>query len=504
MLSLSAAQTLLLHREEQPSLFQSKSPKRILVTCYNRALVPYLRAKITERFARIAWDKPAEEELLVIHFEGLIKHLAAQKKALVTKLSFDQKDERAKLLCQRFDALSDSIRRSLQFDAVYVDEVQDLLPGELEFLRRIPVLENDSQSLILFYDNAQNIYGTPQPTWSDLGINIVGRTQFLDKCLRNTHEILTFAFNILVGSYAPKGLQVSTRKFADVASLRQRGLIEENATAFNIHFAARTGPEPRISILPSRAEEMRAVTSEIRRLLRDENVLPNDILILYNSHHPFKRDLPRQLEEILPTGYSLRLVDSEHNDNKNIPLTDDNVLTLSTIASAKGYDAPIVFLLGVDVLSTSDQDHARFYVAATRAKFLLYVYATHTDESSLLPEIIEAAKHANSSLPTPPVQAKSKVDDPSRFQDLAVAPRTPVSPTHRCRHCGSQKLHCQQGGAGYHFLCIECTQSTLLPRKCFKCGQIARVRARGRTFVRICTQCNFQELVHTNTPLTGM
>jgi superfamily I DNA and RNA helicase len=500
MLALSTAQTLLLHRQEQPTLFQNPSPKRILVTCYNRALVPYLRAKITERFARIAWDKPSEHELVVVHFEGLLKLLQTQQPRLSTKLSYDQKAERAQFLCQRFDALPEPSRRALQFDAVYVDEAQDLQPAEFEFLRRLALSDDGAQSLLLFYDNAQNIYGVPPPTWSDLGINIIGRTQFLDQCLRNTRELLAFAFNILVGSYAPEGTKVSTRKFADVASLRQRGLIEENAGAFDIRFASRAGPHPRIAILPSRAEEIHAVTTEIQRLFRDEQVLPSDILILYNSHHPYKKDLAQQLERLLPKGYSLRHVDSDHNENKNLPLIDDTVLTLSTIASAKGYDAPVVFLLGVDVLSTTDQDRARFYVAATRAKLLLYVYATHTDQPSLLPEIIHASKRILPVIQTLPIRPPSPVDDPSRFQDLAIPPR-PTPPVFHCQHCGSQTLHCQQGRAGYHFLCIDCTQITPLPRKCSRCGQTARIRAKNRNFIRTCTQCTFTETVYTNLPL---
>ncbi|MGN6368663.1 MAG: ATP-binding domain-containing protein [Phycisphaerae bacterium] len=504
MLALNAAHLLLLHRREQPSLFTPAPAQRILVTCFNRALVPYLRGKIEERFARISWDAPTDAELVVTHFEGLIKHIESQAESLRTHYTFEQRDHRATLIAERLDALPPAARNPLLFDAVYIDEAQDLLPAEFQLLRRLARTDDkNAQSLFVFYDNAQNIYGVPQPTWSDLGISITGRrTVFLDKCLRNTRQTLAFAFNVLVGSYAPEGLRVRTRQFADVPSLRQRGLVEEIGDAFEIRFAPRHGPPPRVSILPTRSDEIRAAVAEIHRLLRDEHVLPSDILILYNAHHAYK-SLPDQLAAILPKGFALHQVDSAHNANKNKPLLDDSLLTLSTIASAKGYDAPVVFLLGVDALSTSDQDRARFYVAATRAKLQLYVYATRTSADSLLPEILQSAASAAHLSQSPPPTKQSplpKFEEPSRFQDLSVQPPA-ASPALSCRHCGSRRLHCQQGGAGYYLLCIDCAEPTPLPRKCSKCKQTARVRRRGANFVRVCSSCSFREIVHTNLPL---
>jgi len=71
-------------------------------------------------------------------------------------------------------------------------------------------------------------------------------------------------------------------------------------------------------------------------------------------------------------------VDRLHNVNKNFPLLEEGVLTVSTIASAKGYDAPIVFLLGADQLEGSIHDRAAFYVGATRAKLRLIITGVET------------------------------------------------------------------------------------------------------------------------------
>jgi superfamily I DNA and RNA helicase len=69
------------------------------------------------------------------------------------------------------------------------------------------------------------------------------------------------------------------------------------------------------------------------------------------------------------------------------------VLTVSTIASAKGYDAPVVFLLGVDHLrSDRKEDRALFYVGATRSKFHLVVSGVGPRQGTLLEEAVAAAE----------------------------------------------------------------------------------------------------------------
>jgi superfamily I DNA and RNA helicase len=396
MLALSVANTLTKYREDgQGILFGGTIRKgRVLVVCFNRTLVHYLAQRIEDRFGRLVWQKPNRDELTVRHFEGLVRNLKSQIPTMATDLTYRQKEQRAQALCAAFDKLDVASREKVQFDAVYVDEAQDLVPEEFELLLRLARKdETGNQTLVLFYDNAQNIYGVPTPIWSKIGINIVGRTVFLDQCLRNTRQILLFAFNVLVGSFAPEGVRVNTRKFADVDSLRERGLIEENDGRFDIHFAPRSGPFPFVRGYDDRLGEIDGVVESVRRLITKHNVVPSDILILYNSHHEYADTLGPRLERVLGMNGCIRLVDRDHKENKNLPLIQDGVLTLSTIASAKGYDAPVVFLLGVDYLrSDKTDDRARFYVAATRAKLHLVVTGVRQKTQTLLDEAEKAAK----------------------------------------------------------------------------------------------------------------
>lgn len=506
MLALSVSQTLVKFAEETSGLFGGNQPsRRILVVCFNRTLVHYLRSKIEVGYGRMALEAPPEDMLKITHFEGLVRDIESKHPSLATGLTYEKKEERAKALSAAFDKLDAATKESLLFDAIYVDESQDLIPAEFEFLLRLARKEkDDKQTFILFYDNAQNIYGVTPPTWEKLGINIKGaRTVFLDQCLRNTTQTLAFAFNVLVGSFAPEGQRVATRQFADVASLKQRGLISENGDRYDIHFSPRTGPTPVVKAYPHRNAEIDGIAEVIKELVTTQKVLPSDILILYKSHYSFKDRLPQRLQAAIGDGCKLHFVDNDHPANKNVTLVEDGYLTISTIASAKGYDAPIVFLLGADELETNPQGRASFYVGASRAKFLLYVSGVKVAKPGLLDEIMLAGKAmAAPKIGVPPVV----VSKPAMVAPPIVAATIArKSVTKRvCRHCKSEKLHAQHGRFGYFFRCIDCTENTPIDTLCPNCGNKGRIRKDELEFFLECEPCGYSELVHRNVPLESL
>lgn len=507
MLALNTAQTLLGMVTEQAGLFEKRRKGRILVCCYNRTLVPYLRSKIEDRYGRIAWDAVPAEMLMVSHFEGLVREVEKQP-GMASKLTYEEKEERARELCARFDRLTPEKREALLFDAVYVDEAQDLLPSELEFLRRLAREEGGKQTLVIFYDNAQNIYGVAQPTWSELGINIVGRTTYMDSCLRNTEEVLTLGFNVLVGSFAAAGERATTRQFAETADLKKRGLVTEEGGHFQIKFAQRRGRPAEVKVFDNRRAEAEGVAAEVRRMVEKEKVLPSDMLVLYMSHWPYKAWLEGALKEAVGARSGLRVVNSEHRENKDDLLMEEGKLTVSTIASAKGYDAPVVFVLGADLLPPDDEGRALFYVAATRAKLELRVSGVEREEAGLLGEIVRTAGKlwgeravareaaAEREVKASPVEGRAEARTPLQLVRSKGGVKKAV-----CRHCGSGRLHAQYGRFGYFFRCIDCTENTPIDKRCLVCGKEGRVRKAGLDFYLDCEGCGSTVVVHRNVSL---
>ncbi len=488
ILAMNAAHMLRLLTTEPGNLFERPKPPKICVVCFNRTLVHYLRERITAHYKRIAWEAPDETALTVTHFENLVSTAEQDEPRLATGLNFEHKRERAAKMNAAFDTLPAAQRQRLQYDAIYVDEAQDFFAEELQWLARLARPNAaGGRTLILFYDNAQNIYGLMPPVWEKLGINIKGRTVFLDQCFRNTRQTLNLAFNVLVGSFAPAGLRVATRQFADLNNLKQRELLIENNDRVEVLFTSRSGPAPVVQVHSSRQDELRGAAELINHLIHQQHVEPNDILVLYRRPQIMGRELVNHFYKTLGDSCRVHIVDGEHQRNKRLPLLQPAALTISTIASAKGYDAAVVLLVGADDLTADSQGRAAFYVAATRAKIALHVSGIHRAAGSLLSEIVAAAAAMHSSIAA----------------CATTASHTPAAAQARCVHCGSLRVNAQPFRKGFIFRCIDCTEATPIGLECRRCGRPAEIRITGTSFLRYCAACDSSELLHTNMPLAA-
>jgi superfamily I DNA and RNA helicase len=202
------------------------------------------------------------------------------------------------------------------------------------------------------------------------------------ECFRNTRQIVELAFNVLLGSQAPTDVRVQTRTYADISYLKERGVIEEAGDHIRVGFADREGSLPVIMSFSDQDKEIEWITSEIVRLIKDENVRPEDILVLFRSGDYFNyTSLEEKIIAQLPDIEFIHPFGGSSDRDRYIFQPDK--LTISTVNGAKGYDAPIVFLVGTDLFSDDKKGRAIFYVAATRAKLLLYISGTNGYHSLL-------------------------------------------------------------------------------------------------------------------------
>lgn len=370
---------------------------RVGVTCFNRALVPFLTAKIRAAFGESEYDQMIQATpnvLAVSHLNDLTYSLPIPYR----KVRESEAAERANGYLADLQQLRQSDPKRYDtalFDILFVDEGQDFLPEEFQMLLEIIRLNaaTSEKPILIFYDNAQNVYGRPQPTWSEIGIDVArgDRTRVMSQCFRNTKQTLEVAFNVLAGTQSNQAVHM--RRFLDMETLNRGNLITEGERAIRIHFASREGAEPIIKRFPSREAELDFVTEEIRTLVVDQYVRPSDILVLFRNDYEFK-SLPDRLaakpgvtERI--QGYLRVYGDTQA---KNSYILENAHLTLATITNAKGYDAPVVFLLGADGFdATKPKDRALFYVGATRAKHRLYLTGKKYGKEHLLAEAAEVA-----------------------------------------------------------------------------------------------------------------
>lgn len=372
-------------------------PFRVAVVCFNRSLVPFLERRVAEAYRQQTNRALPEGVLCVTHLNRLLCELSEQGHWRYLSVRQGTAAERARRYRHQWN--DPKVVNRPPFDAVFVDEGQDLEGEELALLHDL--VKDDprtfERNLIVFYDDAQNLYARPRPNWRGLGIEMSGgRSTVMRRCFRNTREVVELAYNVLLGSAAPEAVRVQTRTYADTGYLKQAELVVEEGAHVRVRFASRAFAPPIVKSFKTLADEKRWVVAEVARLVRYEGVRLEDVLVLFKEPEAFG-DLQRLLQQQHIPGLKgfLRPYNSGASGDRDRYIFAPGHLTLSTVYGAKGYDAHVVFVLGTDLfpaLGDENRGRAAFYVAATRAKHLLYVTGVEQPGHTLLHEALGVTK----------------------------------------------------------------------------------------------------------------
>lgn len=256
-------------------------------------------------------------------------------------------------LCLRALALVRTGRIQPAFDAVVVDEVQDLRAPELSLLAALAPPAN----LMLVGDGGQRIY-SGKVTLKTLGIDVRGRSHVLRLNYRTTEQIRRFADALLD---------------ADADDL-DGGREERTATRSLL-----AGPVPQCTGFATRAEQADAVAARIGELLQAGRT-PDEIAV-------FARQA--RLLEMLET--RLRRAAIPHYRLSKEEFPHEPAVNLGTMHRAKGLEFKVVFVLDADDETlppagplrkkTDEQLRAEFleqerhllYVSVTRARDAVFI-----------------------------------------------------------------------------------------------------------------------------------
>ena len=375
---------------DQVPLAFGERTKRFAIICYNRSLVPYLRSGFEDAFRELVY-REAPDCIDIFHLNGLQHHLSTLCGGPLTYQRYADYKHRHEATCipsqiaaeysKQLDHLAISHKElfeSLQYDAIYVDEGQDLFDEEFLFLMRLLRTnpETGDKNIVISYDDAQNLYGRPRPAWNKLGIQVTGRSSVMDTCYRNSKQIIEFAFNVLLGVRAET--RAMTRTFADLSTLKSKGLVAELPDRWQVNFADRSdGTKPEVKLFDVRDQEIEWIIDRIRQLIETEDVRPEDVLILFKEPKEFAA-VPSKLRDLIPGVRGvIEPYGSSINPSKDRYIFEEGSLTITTVQSAKGYDCPVVFVIGADLFPTDTEGRASFYVAASRSKMHLFVTGLH-------------------------------------------------------------------------------------------------------------------------------
>lgn len=351
--------------------FQDQKNSRIWAVYANRSLHKLLQDSI-----ETAWDRLNDGSLLkstpfpwqrvsLLHVKDVLTGLLPSVSMSMETFGFDY-DRAAEEFLNRQDA-SEMLPRC---NALFIDEAQDMGPFTLRLLLSV-VEQTDSQdansrSAHIFYDNAQNIYGTKTPKWSDFGLKMRGRSTIMRESFRSTVPITELAVNAL-------SRLSSVDQRHDQQELISLGLLERTMRNdqewLKVCFNQVDGPKPIYHCESDRDAEMNRLAGHLKSLIQQEGISPTDICLIFNGKG--RQILDSKLRPMLKD------FDVELSIQQNRPFErQSNTLVATTPHSYKGYESEVVMIPCVDHFVASEGKILAncLYVAMTRARSMLAIY----------------------------------------------------------------------------------------------------------------------------------
>lgn len=254
--------------------------------------------------------------------------------------------------------------------ALFIDEAQDMGPSTLRLLlsvvEKTDEADANSRSAHIFYDNAQNVYDTKTPKWSEFGLDMRGRSTIMRESFRGTRPITELAVNVLHRLSGSSGRH-------DQQELISLGLLKPTRRNgeewLEARFSQIDGPKPIFHSFDRRSEEMTAIAGHLRHLIKVDGISPTDICVIYNGGAG--RILESQLApKLAEFGVELSLQKNRSFERKS------NTLLATTPHSYKGYESEVIVIPCVDhyVAPEGKLVANGLYVAMTRARSLLAMY----------------------------------------------------------------------------------------------------------------------------------
>lgn len=318
--------------------------KPILVLCYNITLAARLRLLMQEQ--------GIAGKVNVYHFHDWCGEMLRQYH--VDRPNADGDAYIEQLVSTVIRAVEQGQIPRGQYGAVMIDEGHDFQPEWLKLVSGM--VDPDTDSLLLLYDDAQSIYSKHKQmnfSLSSVGINARGRTTILKFNYRNTNEIFRFA-----DQFAKRYLQVQDSD-------------EDHVPLLAAQSVGRHGPEPEMRRFDSYTQEVHTIARWLRQWHEQRGMAWAQMCVLYRH-----ASQGRQLYDAL-RGANVPCQWLGNPQTKRQFNPSGDCVKLMTLHSSKGLEFPLVVISGVGFMPEKGQD------VQAEAK-LLYVGMTRATEKLLL------------------------------------------------------------------------------------------------------------------------
>lgn len=323
--------------------------KPILVLCFNITLAAKLRAFISAR--------GIGAQVEIYHFHDWCSQ---QLRTYHVDVVESDRPYYERIVESVIKAVEKGQIPRAQYGALLIDEGHDF--EESWFRLVVQMIEPETNSLLLLYDDAQSIYKNRTGlgfSLSSVGIKAQGRTTILRLNYRNTQEILTVAYDFARAYIDPQS--------ADDDHIP---LIEPEAAGIN-------GPVPEIRFFACLLEEIRFVIKCV--YIWHQNGVPwNDMALLTTANYQ-GQELVAELKRV---NIPFALLEDKPSKIAYNPNRDQ--LTILSIPSSKGLEFSRVVMLGLGKMGEKEerrqQDARLLYVGMTRAQECLLMTSSNESE----------------------------------------------------------------------------------------------------------------------------
>ncbi len=239
-----------------------------------------------------------------------------------------------------------------QYQAILIDEGHDFAPEWLKLVTQM--VDPATNSLLLLYDDAQNIYERARAknfSFKSVGVQAQGRTTVLKINYRNTRQIL----------------QTASLIAADLLTADDKD--DDGIPLLKPISCGRDGQAPLILRLPSLRDEAFKI-AELLSAAHQEGHAWGDMAVICRDYATM--DVCANALHYRKLPHQVRRRSGDFNPSRD-------TITVLTMHVCKGLEFPVVALPGIGHMPAAgedEQEEARlFYVAATRATHRLVIGA---------------------------------------------------------------------------------------------------------------------------------
>ncbi len=362
----------------------------ILYTFYTRSLYQHIQRLITRFYRQFDDHDPDWSKLQIMHAWGGQNIPGVYFNACldhgIQPITFTTAYQRSK--DQPFDYVCTQLLNAIEiqptYDFVIVDEGQDF---PASFLRLATKLAEKNR-MIFAYDDLQTIFQVSAPTPGEIwgtdkdGKPLVELSEdvVLYKCYRNPREVLVCAHALGFGIYGDRIVQMleNQEHWEDIGYRFIKGAFVEGASIeierpaeyslSTISDSQAGSVIVQVTVFEEFAKEVESVAESIKADVED-GLQPNDILVVVVDDRNARTYL-EYISQFLTT-YEIGF-NNIHVDSYGLKdFSQEGKVTLSTVHKAKGNEAYVVYVVGVDALYSSFagvRERNMLFTAMTRTK----------------------------------------------------------------------------------------------------------------------------------------